>query len=250
MQDATQQAEPFLDSIENNRNNFCGKWSVYTKLVTGCGMEFKYRKVGCKRWNCPRCGPRRARQLRHAIIRNATAIGLTRFLTLTLDPRSCTADQSVTYIRSCWAKFRTYLTRKEGEAITFISILEFQKNGYAHLHALVDRRIPFDWIQDAWQSVGGGKFVNITQADIHRIAAYLSKYLTKEILLSPHFGKFRRYTTSRSVVMFVKPQKGTWRLIMAPLEYLHELAESILTAASTDVHGALDEFTTSVPISP
>ncbi|HWR84173.1 MAG TPA: hypothetical protein VN285_12805 [Candidatus Deferrimicrobium sp.] len=159
-------------------------------------------------------------------------------------------DQLVTYIRECWAKFRTYLTRKEGEAITFIAILEFQNSGYAHLHVLIDRHIPFVWIQQAWQAIGGGKFVNVKHVDIRRIAAYLSKYLTKEPLLSPNLGKYRRYTTSRSIVMFSKPEKSRWVLIMANLEYLRTLIEGPLTAEKRDENGGLEEFTVSVPISP
>ena len=250
MQDATNNDSSLLDSTKNNRNNFCCKWSVYTKMTTGCGCQYKYRKVGCKRWTCPRCGPRRVRQLRHAIIQNATSIGLTRFLTLTLDPRKCSPDQSPVYIRKCWAKFRTYLTRKEGQSITFIAVLEFQKSGYAHLHVLVDRHLSFSWIQQAWMALGGGKFVNIKQTEVHKIAAYLSKYLTKDLLLAPQFGKFRRYTTSRSITMFLKADKGVWRLVKTSLEYLRTLVDRTLIGETIDDNGHLDELTVSAPISP
>jgi hypothetical protein len=40
------------------------------------------------------------------------------------------------------------------------------------------------WISQAWQSVGGCRIVDIRLVDIHRVGAYLSKYLTKDLLLS------------------------------------------------------------------
>jgi hypothetical protein len=83
-----------------------------------------------------------------------------RLLTLTLDPStSPPADKCVPHIRRVWAKFRIYLARREekrtrraGKTITFISLLEFQKSGYPHLHILIDRYIPQRWIRASWNA--------------------------------------------------------------------------------------------------
>ncbi len=214
---------PLLDSYKNNRNTFCGKWTVKGQVDSEKhGKVWRYARLNCKSWKCDRCGPKRARQLRHAIVEAAQAHGLTRFLTLTLDPKTCSPEESITYARECWNKMRTYFKRKFGKAITYIVILEFQKSGYAHLHVLVDRFISQSWIQSKWQAVGGGKFVNIRQVDIHRVSAYLSKYLTKDLLLSHQYQKYRRYTTSRDIKLVKKPEKGQWSLIVAPIEIVFQ----------------------------
>lgn len=218
-------ALPSLDSLKNNRNNFCGSLSVRRQVSDG--GPYHYARVSCKRWACSLCGPRRVRQLRFAIIKWATEKDMTRFLTLTLDPRFCTAKESVKYIRGCWNKFRTYLKRKYGVSISFITIIEPQKSGYAHLHILVDRFIPQHWITGAWQAVGGGKIVFVRQVEVNRIAAYLSKYLTKATLLTIVNAKYRRCTTSRDIVLFAKRKPdGKWEVIFRSMDLLHLKAKA------------------------
>src|SRR5262249_35207964 len=102
-----------------------------------------YRRLDCKRMSCDRCGPKKARRYRRAIAREAEANNLTRFVTLTLDPTCVPSpDESVDYIRQCFNKFRTYLRRSFGTRIEYITVLELQKSGMAHLHVLIDRFIP------------------------------------------------------------------------------------------------------------
>ncbi len=238
----------FLDSYKRNCNKFCGKWSV-VGVVKDKGKKYRhFARLGCKSWDCPICGPKKASRLRRAIIEKAQEKKLKRFLTLTLDPRKCTAEQSVSYIRQCWHKFRTYLKRFCGRTISFITILELQRSGYAHLHVLVDSYIPQKWIQGAWQAIGGGKYVNIKFVDIHRIAGYLSKYLTKDLLLTQFRSKTRRYTTSRGIKLFEKPAKGTWRLVKDHISIYKEQNESFITQENYDNQGILVWFRTELPV--
>ena len=209
-----------LDSKKNNRNTFCGRWSVKRQFPTPESPGALYARLNCKSWNCPRCGPKRVRQLRRAIIDRANEKNLKRFLTLTLDHKICSPEESARYIRSCWGKFRTYLKRKYGDSITFISILEPQKSGHAHLHILVDRYMDQRWLSSNWTAVGGGPMVNIKLVDIHRVSRYLSKYLTKELLLKGFEFKYRRYTTSRDIALFEKSMKGIWRVVQRSLPEL------------------------------
>ena len=125
---------------------------------------------------------------------------LTRFLTLTLDPAAIRGD-SVRYLRKVFNKFRLYLRRKYSSSIKYIAVLEFHQSGIAHLHVLVDRFIPWDWIRQSWSALGGGQVVFIKYVDVHRISRYLSKYLTKELLLSAPM-RSRRVTTSRSLHLY------------------------------------------------
>jgi hypothetical protein len=98
--------------------------------------------------------------------------------TLTLDrkriPRNVRTDP---YIRDCCRKMRVLLARKFNGTLPFVGALEFQKDGVAHLHILIGRFIHQKWLSDAWQSIGGGKIVDIRFVDVHRVSAYLTKYL-------------------------------------------------------------------------
>jgi hypothetical protein len=212
----------------DNRNKLtCGGWSASsdTKLINN-KPEYSYLKLYCKRWDCPVCGPKRANKLKKAITNKAIDLNLRRFVTLTLDPNNCSAENSIEHIRNCWNKLRTYLKRYCKKSISFIAVLELQKSGYAHLHILVSEYINQKWLSEAWESLGGGKIVDIRWVDIHRVSHYLSKYLTKELLFSTISSKSRRYTTSRDIRLFNKQvSKYKWRLIKMPLDDLYPLVE-------------------------
>jgi hypothetical protein len=78
---------------------------------------------------------------------------------------------------------------------------------------LLDRFIPQAWISNVWAALGGGKIVDIRRVTIQRVARYLSKYLTKELLLSAPKGA-RRITCARSIKLFPKFNGGiSWELL-------------------------------------
>jgi hypothetical protein len=131
-------------------------------------------------------------------------------------------DGSVDYIRECWSKFRIYLKRKFGTPVQFIVILELQQSGMAHLHALIDRYIPLDWLNIAWSAVGGG-FTWIKYVDVHRVSAYLTKYLTKD-LFTAVASKKKRISTSREIKLFEKREPGSWWYDRKQIEDHYEFA--------------------------
>ncbi len=230
-----------LDYIKHNRNS-CGAWTMQEKVTEKGKTSSRYVRLGCKKWVCPKCGAKKVKRLRHAIIKTAVEKNMRRFLTLTLDPKSCSPEESIYYIKKSWDKFRVYLKRKFGVSVSYIAITELQKSGYAHLHILVDRYIQQSWISANWQAVGGGKIVFITLVDIQRIAGYLSKYLTKELLLGGYKPNQRRYTTSRDIVLFVKKTTGKWKLIKKPIETLFKSRSSRISETSCDETGVLQMF--------
>lgn len=241
-----------LDSHRHNRNRrFCGMWSMQGSEQLQERPTWRYSRLGCKRWNCSKCGPRKANRVRRAIIQQATEKGLCRLLTLTLNPTACSPAESIGYLRECWNKFRTSLKRKFSSSISFIAVTELQKSGYAHLHVLVDRYIEQSWISIAWQAVGGGLIIDIRYVDIHRVGPYLSKYLTKQIFLSHFTGRQRRYTTSRNIRLFSKTTKN-WRCIRAPLQFLRTQIIGKIGAESYDSDGQLEFFDVSeaIPFAP
>lgn len=241
----------FLDEgFESNRNigvppafqrlgrkSYCGVWTI----VGSDGVKCRYIRVNCKTWDCPYCGERKAKRYKRLIAELAQREGLTRFLTLTLDPSLIEGD-SVKYLRKVFNKFRLYLRRKYGVPVKYIAVLEFHKSGIAHLHLLVDRFIPWDWIRQSWSALGGGQVVFIKYVDVRRIARYLSKYLTKELLLSAPL-RSRRVTTSRSLRLIEKKTSETkWVLLKLSIFLLYFFRSDRAQNVHLDEDGFLDSF--------
>jgi hypothetical protein len=103
------------------------------------------------------------------------------------------------------------------------------------------------WISAAWQAVGGGRIVDIRLVDIHRIAPYLSKYLTKEFLTFAMKPRQRRDSTSRDIVLFVKQTSGIWTMLRVRLDYLFWKAGPMIREERED-DGMLLGFITDKPV--
>jgi hypothetical protein len=125
--------------------------------------------------------------------------------------------------------------RKWRTAPKFIAVLEFQKaTGLAHLHIVVDRYMDNVWLKQTWQSVGGGQHVDIRHVDAHRAAAYISKYLSKDLLLNAPQG-MRRVSTSRSIRLSQKrASEYEWAVAKTPIDrcfaMFRELAQDVVYA--------------------
>ena len=234
-----------LDPIQTNRNKalgrgkHCGRFTVYGQAPNS--SERRYHRVNCKCWKCSYCGPRRAKRYKHAIRVTAEALRLCRFITLTLDPKKIKGNP-VRYLNEAFSKLRVYLQRHHGGSPQYIRILEFQKNGNPHFHILVDRYIEIEWIRTAWVAVGGGFMVDIQFVDVHRVSRYLSKYLTKDLLMSAPL-RSRRVTTSRGIKLFAKTStETTWTLVKVPIWVLLELYGRNVSTCSLDADGVLESF--------
>jgi hypothetical protein len=220
-----------LDEVENNRHNpripeyyrrplgrgkFCGRCCI-RGIDPNTGRTV-YRRLNCGSWTCAYCGPRRARTARRRICEVAEALNLRYFLTLTLDPKKLEHPKlAVPHLRLCFNKFREYLKREFGEAPSYVCVLEFTQAGVPHLHVLLDRYIHQRWISKVWDSLGGGRIVFIKQVTVRRVARYLSKYLTKELIMSAPKGT-RRITTARSIKLFPKFNSGiAWELLRSSI---------------------------------
>lgn len=228
-------------AVPVGRGRHCGRCTVTGDLPDG---SRRYIRVDCRCWGCAYCGPKKASRYRRAIRELAEKYKLNRFLTLTLDPKAPGDQDPVAYINASFAKWRIYLKRKFGVSITYIRILEFQKSGNPHFHVLVDRFIQQAWIQSTWQAIGGGRFVDIRYVDIHRIARYLSKYLTKELLLSAP-KRSRRITVSRGIRLIEKKKSElVWRFYRTKIIDLFLQLMPDLDDVWLDEEGVLREFVT------
>jgi hypothetical protein len=224
-----------LDSLENNRHKtgtvpeyyqrpvgrgkFCGRCSL--RGVDPKTGRTIHRRLNCGSWSCSYCGPRRARTARAAIRSVAEDLNLKYFLTLTLDPKKLEHPKfAVPHLRLCFNKFREYLKRKYGVPPSYVCVLEFTKAGVPHLHILFDRYIDQKWISNTWDSLGGGRIVFIKQVTVQKVSRYLSKYLTKELLLSAPKGT-RRITCARSIKLFPKFNSGIeWELLRSSIYHM------------------------------
>ena len=194
----------------------CGSYTLVGPVKGQLG-KLAHRRLFCKSLRCPYCRRPKLKNLRARIAQLAHQLQLRRFVTLTLDPKRL-SDRKHTdrYIRQCWRKMRVSLERKFGKTVQFIGVLEFQKSGVAHLHLLVGVYIPQDWLSTAWESIGGGKNVDIRYVDIHRVTAYLTAYLVGEKiehtlgLLPP---RARIFTTSRGIQLSEKRKSAGWWIV-------------------------------------
>jgi hypothetical protein len=176
------------------------------------GRGRRFMRVSCKCWNCEYCGKRKAKRYKAVIGREAERLKLNRLLTLTLDPKKTSVKHAVTEIKKVWARFRAQLRKRYGAAPNYICVMEFQhETKMPHLHVLIDRYIEWEWCRKVWEQAGGGRHVDIRAGkknsegfiDLHRVAHYLSKYLTTELLCSAP-KRSRRVTTSKAVTLNAK----------------------------------------------
>ena len=241
---------PFsLDEVQINRDRpkgwkrNCGAFTVRGTSKTQAGKT-RYCRVGCKCWVCSGCGPRRAATYVIRILQAAERLKLNILLTLTLDPSKLHGAESTKYINGVFADFRVYLRRKLAYAPPYIRVLEYQKNDNAHLHVLLNCYLPQTWVSDTWSALGGGRTVDIRRVDMHRISHYLSKYLTKQMLLSAP-KRARRVTTSKGIRLLEKqPSDFEWRMIQIPILRLFDVHQSRVTRIFPDADGCLFAFET------
>ena len=118
-----------------------------------------------------------------------------RGLTLTLGPYARNKD-----IGKYWHRFVMSL-KKAGYLFDYLWVKEFQRNGKLHLHALVTAFIPWNVIKYYWKlaTEGTSHIVWIAKAAVSFTAAYMAKYMTKDILTAPFRKGERRYSMSKGV---------------------------------------------------
>ncbi len=224
---------------------YCGRMTARGQSIPEAGKT-RFCNVGCKCWGCSFCGPRKAKRCRIRIAEIAEAHKLQTLITLTLDPKKLHGKESTKYINRVFADFRVYLRRELSYAPPYIRVLEYQKNGNAHLHILTDlgRFVHQSWISKTWAALGGGRVVDIRRVDMHRVSHYLSKYLTKEMLLRAP-KRARRVTSSKGLKLFEKQAKTyEWKIIKVPILRIFDVHRKLISKVETDQERNLIAFET------
>lgn len=175
----------------------------------------------CNQWDCYCCGYRMRQNLVEEIQRVCSERPeLSRLLTLTLDPDLAPDDQDKQhrYITERWNALRTAISREIG-SFSYIWVREEQDSGFPHLHILVSRYLPQQWLSRRWEELGGGEIVDIRQIDrVEKAAHYIGKYLTKNALTGMPDG-IRRYGSSSDIDLDVRgtgesADDRQWNLVM------------------------------------
>jgi hypothetical protein len=207
-----------------NRKFECGAFTVVGP-IKGKPAICGHKRLMCASLRCTICQKKRLWDLRARISELAHGNRLTQFVTLTLDPKKTQGPQeSYRHIKNCWRKMRVTLKRRFGNSIAFIAVLEFQKSGFAHLHILVSVLISSAWLSEAWQSIGGGKIVDIRTVDVHRVSGYLTSYLVGSKIahtLTRLPLRTRIFSTSRGLSLSDRKTKSDWWLNRQSIEAAH-----------------------------
>jgi len=207
----------------------CGSFIVAGPIKGEPGL-CGHKRLMCESLRCPVCQKARLSAVRAHISKIAEKYKLRLFVTLTLDPaKAGNAGRSDLYIRNCWRKMRVLLQRRFGISIAFFAVLEFQKSGYAHLHILVSIQISKAWLSEAWQSIGGGRIVDIRTVDVHHVSAYLTCYLAGSKIVDTLMRlplRARIFSTSRGLSLQGPRQKTGWWLARASIEAAHAFSSN------------------------
>jgi hypothetical protein len=149
---------------------------------------------------------------------------LTRHLALTLDPKKVVGEPWG-YLQNVWNKLRVYLwriakTRKRltkwqkiirKHGLTWQKVVQIQPGtGLPHYHIMLSAFIPFAWMKEAWQKLGGGS-VYLRYVDIQTVSGFIKGYFTRQVLNQDFPPYKRRYSTSHNITLKM-PKKGGWKL--------------------------------------
>lgn len=200
--------------------NICGAIkSIFIETdANGIGVIHK-KGLPCNQWGCPRCGPRKVIQVRKLLIEIIRLNKLDRFLTLTLSlsqiPKEYLTPINRTgkYISEMWNRFILTMKRRIKKPIKFVWIKQFQKNGDAHLHLMINRFLPKYLLVYHWNRIHAGYIIDIQRAkNLEASAVYISRYLSMGIQdngngVSGFLVGERRYGISRNCIRTEKPPK-------------------------------------------
>jgi hypothetical protein len=220
---------PSLDLGKNNSTD--GETSATTESRFDCrdvyeNLRYEDQETGatgsyrCDQWDCYCCAYRMRCNLVEEIERVCTENPeISRFLTLTLDPDLAPKVQANQhrYLTKRWNALRTAITREFGD-LSYIWIREEQDSGLPHIHILVSRYLPQNWVSDRWEALGGGQVVDIRSVErVQKAAHYVGKYLTKNALSGLPDG-IRRYGSSQDLDLDVRGggsnETTSWELVM------------------------------------
>ena len=90
--------------------------------------------------------------------------------------------------------------------MTAVVVMEYQRNGTAHLHILVNRYVHQRQLANDWRRITGDSFVvDVRPVDAQRAAHYVAKYLSKALdSRQEHPKGRRRYSSTQGVFLSLR----------------------------------------------
>ena len=153
----------------------CGGFSLVGVQGSDCGVY----PLACKRWECRTCGQKKLRATIARIHKGMAAGGSCRFFTIT-SPGAEDPDTTYAELPKRWKRLHERIARRFGR-IEYVTVVEAQKRGAAHLHVVYRGPfIPQRWLSRAAAASGFGRIADIRRPP-RAIAAYVAKYLTKDL---------------------------------------------------------------------
>lgn len=129
--------------------------------------------LGCRKWSCEVCGPRK----RFLLIKRITLAAPTKFVTLTCRHEHGPEHQ-LEKITKALPKLINAIRKEHGD-IEYLRALEYCKDGYPHYHLLARCKfIPNTWLSEKWKSLTGAYITHITKAH-GKSTQYVAKYMSK-----------------------------------------------------------------------
>lgn len=190
-------------------STFCRSYRLaILKIDKGLLKHVTFTKLPCNSWTCPACQINKALKVKRLLKETIILNDLSFFLTLTLDPKKipeeyrnhnnnlthkyitklfnhfCTTLRRKTfnYFDDKKGKFISFKLDKEADDLKYIWVIEFQKNGNAHLHILLNQFLPIQAVREVWTHIGGGHIMRVENVkNIYGISVYLSDYIVKGI---------------------------------------------------------------------
>lgn len=219
--------------VHMTKPRFCGSQNTALINYVNNRQVIKYSTVPCRSWTCPDCGPKKALTVKYYLRDIIQLNTLSRFLTLTLDPkkipieylheteigfRKIQVNHTHRYITKLLNHFLVIIKRryvnKSKTLLKYVWVVEFQQNGMAHIHMVINQFLPIKLLRYEWSRIGGGVQMNISKVKtIVGVSNYIGNYIVKGLKtqyeLKDQKGGFkyneRRYSVSQSCV---KPEKN------------------------------------------
>lgn len=181
---------------------------------------------GCRSWFCTRCCLSKGLKLRDEIKPVLATFKDTLMLTLTIDPEAFNGDAEAAfrYVREnrCASRLMRELKRRGLlHSDRWFSVVEWQRNGFAHYHVIVDAGlIQHAVVHEVWNSYGPGPGRVLGKDHLVRLgfvscnrqtfltSEHAANYATKYLIKTPKNdfpdwvtqfdGRIRRYEKSRN----------------------------------------------------
>lgn len=192
----------------------CGTRFAYIEQDTSFGKRRALVRIRCKSWNCPVC--RRWKTAR--VIDKLKEIYQRKqlyLLTLTVR-RVCSAQHSYAFAAHSWNRVASYI-RRRAPGTGFFRVAEgHRRDGFCHLHIIMDRWIFDGHFFDLAHRAGFGRIAHVVRIDTEGAGKYLAKYLCKDrppaMVEALKNGRRTRIVVVSRCFGAIYPKNGGWKL--------------------------------------